>query len=99
MISSAKNYTETCSGAKNDKFHYINVCYIKIVVLTVLYSHLLRYIHNRMHIIKVASSGIEPGIKFKEIISHVQGIYRFRMILKMILSCGQFNDDGQEVTL
>jgi hypothetical protein len=25
--------TETCSGVKDDKFHYLSVCYIKIVVL------------------------------------------------------------------
>jgi Na+/H+ antiporter NhaA len=31
----------------------MNVCYIKIVVLKVLYSHLLSFIHKRMHIIKV----------------------------------------------
>jgi hypothetical protein len=48
-----KKWTEICSGVKNDKFHYMNICYIKIVELTVLNYHLLSYIHNRMHIIKV----------------------------------------------
>jgi hypothetical protein len=36
-----RKWTETCSGVQNEKFRYMNVCYIKIV-LTVLYFHLLR---------------------------------------------------------
>jgi hypothetical protein len=29
--------------SKNDKFRYMNICYTKIVVLTVLYSHFIKH--------------------------------------------------------
>jgi hypothetical protein len=29
---------------KNDKFKYMSVCYIKMIVLTVLYSHFIKEI-------------------------------------------------------